>query len=62
MMRHYREEPRKGDHRWWISDTRKFEAHYPEWRRRHGIRETLVQIHDELARRARSRREPAFAR
>ena len=62
MMRDYREEPRKGDHRWWISDTRKFEAHYPEWRRRHGIRETLVQIHDELARRARSRREPAFAR
>lgn len=26
-------EARRGDHRWWISDTRKFENDYPEWKR-----------------------------
>jgi len=27
----YFDEPRKGDHIWYISDVRKFQAHYPEW-------------------------------
>lgn len=27
-----RDEARIGDHVWWISDTRKFRAHYPGWR------------------------------
>lgn len=30
----YVDNPRKGDHQWWISDTRKFENDYPEWERR----------------------------
>ena len=25
-------ENRIGDHRWWVSDNRPFEADYPEWR------------------------------
>jgi CDP-paratose 2-epimerase len=28
----YSNRSRSGDHIWWISDTRKFESHYPEWR------------------------------
>lgn len=27
-------EPRYGDHKWWVSDTRRFEAAYPGWRPR----------------------------
>jgi hypothetical protein len=49
----YREQSRVGDHVWWISDVRRFQRHYPGWRFRFGLRDTLVQIHDELARRAR---------
>lgn len=30
-------EPRKGDHKWWISDTRKFERDYPEWKREYNL-------------------------
>lgn len=33
----YRDEARSGDHIWWISDTRKFEKHYPGWRREYGL-------------------------
>ena len=29
----YVDKPRLGDHRWWVSDTRKFETDYPEWKR-----------------------------
>jgi CDP-paratose 2-epimerase len=28
----YLDDNRSGDHIWWISDTRKFEAHYPGWK------------------------------
>ena len=32
-IRHtYSDQSRKGDHKWWITDTRKFQRHYPEWR------------------------------
>ena len=27
----YNDTNRVGDHIWWISDVRKFQAHYPEW-------------------------------
>ena len=46
--------PRQGDHIWWISDTRRFERDYPDWRPQHGLFDTLVQIHDAQARRATS--------
>lgn len=41
----YVEEARAGDHVWWISDTRRFEAHYPGWRRTHNIRSILEEIY-----------------
>jgi CDP-paratose 2-epimerase len=44
----YTEQNRTGDHIWWISDTRRFEADYPTWRRRHNLRAILEQIHAHL--------------
>jgi CDP-paratose 2-epimerase len=41
------EEPRIGDHRWWISDLAPFEADYPAWKPRHGIDDILEQMHEQ---------------
>lgn len=32
MSVRYEEEPRKGDHIWYVSDTAKFKSHYPGWK------------------------------
>ncbi len=42
----YVEDNRIGDHIWWISDVRKFQAHYPKWKFRYGLREILEEIHE----------------
>jgi CDP-paratose 2-epimerase len=42
----YEETNRVGDHIWWISDTRKFQTHYPRWKFRYGLPEMLCEIHD----------------
>jgi len=42
----YVEDNRIGDHIWWISDVRKFQADFPNWQYRYGIREILKEIHD----------------
>ena len=47
----YSEDARIGDHIWWISDTRRFEADYPEWRPRYDIERILDELHDGLSRR-----------
>jgi CDP-paratose 2-epimerase len=44
----YIAENRIGDHIWWISDLRKFRAHYPQWNLRYGLREILEEIHAAL--------------
>jgi len=44
----YDDNNRIGDHIWWISDVRKFQAHYPKWILKLWISDILVQIHDEL--------------
>jgi CDP-paratose 2-epimerase len=41
----YEETNRIGDHIWWISDVRKFQSHYPQWKFRYGLREILEEIH-----------------
>jgi CDP-paratose 2-epimerase len=41
---------RKGDHLWWISDTRRFRSHFPEWQQRLTLEETLRQIAEQLMR------------
>lgn len=40
----YREEPRKGDHIWWISDTSKFKEHYPNWKITKSVSEIIKEI------------------
>jgi CDP-paratose 2-epimerase len=42
----YSEANRAGDHIWWISDTRRFQAHYPEWSLRYDIDSILSEIFD----------------
>jgi len=37
---------RIGDHIWWISDVRKFQSDFPEWRYQYNLTETLGQIID----------------
>jgi len=38
------EESRIGDHIWYISDVRKFQAHYPEWSYEYDIERTLQEM------------------
>ena len=45
----YAEANRSGDHIWYISDVRKFQKHYPDWKYKYGIEDILVEIHDELS-------------
>jgi CDP-paratose 2-epimerase len=42
----YEETNRIGDHIWWISDVRKFQQHYPNWKFRYGLREILDEIYN----------------
>ena len=39
------DQPRVGDHRWWISDLRPFRADYPEWRVEHDVESILGEIY-----------------
>jgi CDP-paratose 2-epimerase len=39
------DEARIGDHQWWISDVRKFQQAYPEWRYRYSLRDTMEDIY-----------------
>ncbi len=48
----YEETNRIGDHIWWISDVRKFQKHYPDWKFRYSLREILEEIHCSVGDRA----------
>jgi CDP-paratose 2-epimerase len=41
----YSDTPRSGDHIWYISDTSKFRAQYPDWRQRYDVRAILEDIY-----------------
>ncbi len=41
----YMDQPRKGDHIWWISDVRKFQKHYPEWKFTYNVPKILEEIY-----------------
>jgi len=41
------EEPRIGDHRWWISDLEPFKADYPDFDLRYGIEEILREMYEQ---------------
>jgi CDP-paratose 2-epimerase len=42
----YRDENRRGDHIWWVSDLTHFQTHYPEWKIRHTVPEILREIYE----------------
>jgi CDP-paratose 2-epimerase len=46
----YEETSRIGDHSWWISDVRKFQSHYPNWKFRYDLREILNEIYNAVSR------------
>ncbi|MGE3262295.1 MAG: NAD-dependent epimerase/dehydratase family protein [Bacteriovoracia bacterium] len=37
-------EARSGDHIWYVSDVRKFQNHYPQWKYRYDLRHTLEEM------------------
>lgn len=41
----YLEDNRIGDHIWWISDVRKFQQHYPNWKYRYDLKGILGEIY-----------------
>jgi CDP-paratose 2-epimerase len=41
------EEPRIGDHRWWISDLRPFENDYPAWKLRYSVEDILQEMYEQ---------------
>jgi CDP-paratose 2-epimerase len=41
--------PRKGDHQWYISSTKKFEKHYPGWRPKWSVERMIGEIASETA-------------
>ena len=51
MSYSYSETNRIGDHIWYISDLSKFKAHYPGWNWSYDLKQTLVQMHDSMAKR-----------
>lgn len=55
----YSETNRIGDHIWWISDIRKFEEDYPNWRLRYNVRSILEDIYSELVSRMRQDKSEA---
>jgi CDP-paratose 2-epimerase len=42
---HYLDEPRKGDHIWYISSLRKFQSHYPDWTVRYDLESLIREIY-----------------
>jgi CDP-paratose 2-epimerase len=51
LQHSFEEQPRIGDHRWWISDLRPFIADHPDWRVTHGLDQILKEVHDSNAER-----------
>jgi CDP-paratose 2-epimerase len=45
MNVHFSADRRVGDHIWYLSDTRKFQNHYPGWQLKHDIRGIVEELH-----------------
>ena len=50
----YSDQARIGDHIWYISDTSRFESHYPAWQPRYGVEQILAEIYDQTSERLRN--------
>ena len=47
----YSDENRIGDHMWYVSDIRRFQGHYPEWKFTYDLKAIIAEIHDKMAER-----------
>jgi CDP-paratose 2-epimerase len=47
MRWEYSDQNRIGDHIWWVSDVRRFESDYPDWKLTYSVRDILQEIHDQ---------------
>ncbi len=47
----YSDENRIGDHKWYVSDIRRFQSHYPDWKLTHSLETIVTEIHDKMAER-----------
>jgi CDP-paratose 2-epimerase len=52
MQWSYNDTNRAGDHIWWVSDIRRFQAHYPGWSMRYNLDAILAEIFDAVGDRA----------
>jgi CDP-paratose 2-epimerase len=50
----YCDQHRSGDHIWWISDTRRFEADYPHWQLRYTLDDIFDQLYQDICERRHS--------
>lgn len=48
----FKDEPRKGDHKWWITDTSRFRRDYPEWKITRNLRSIVEEIVESERRKA----------
>lgn len=49
----FTDDHRIGDHIWYVSDVRKFQSHYPEWRYEFDLEALMVDLHDRMKARLR---------
>jgi CDP-paratose 2-epimerase len=42
----YKDDNRRGDHTWWITDVSKFQQHYPNWKPAYNVQRTLTEIYE----------------
>jgi CDP-paratose 2-epimerase len=47
----YSDENRIGDHIWYVSDVRRFQNHYPDWKFTYDLQAIMAEIHDKMAER-----------
>ena len=45
------DKPRRGDHKWWVTNNGKFKSDYPDWKINYGLKDMLVEIHEAMSER-----------
>jgi len=62
MCTRFSKKPRLGDHRWWVSDVRRFQADYPEWSFSYDLKRTIGELLDAQHKPNSNRRAPRGAK
>lgn len=51
MVVNYLDQPRNGDHIWYVTDVRKFQRHYPQWEYKFSLPDILLQLYEGICNR-----------